>query len=45
MYTGFRLPGMTSSATKQARARLHAAREKSHTTVSQERTVPVVDGA
>jgi len=44
MYTGFRLPGMTSSATKQARARLHAAREKSHTTVSQERTVPVADG-
>ena len=36
MYTGFRLPGMGSAATAQARARLRDVREGAHTTVSQE---------
>jgi len=35
MYTGFRLPGVVSNATADARARVRLARESAHRTVSQ----------
>lgn len=43
MYTGLRLPGVASSVAAEARARIRAAREKSHTTVSQPPAVPARD--